>query len=93
MVARNNISPTIEEKTFRGTVLSYQTKTNFNLWNAEKLALPQTVQTAQATNPLETEVIFNGYDNKGNILQYTAKDGVPPVFYGDISKPIRSQKL
>jgi YD repeat-containing protein len=76
MIARNNISPTIEEKTFRGTVSSYQTKTNFNLWNAEKLALPQTEQTAKQTNPLETEVTYNSYDNKGNLLQYTAKNGI-----------------
>lgn len=38
------------------------------------------VQVSLLGAPLETEVTFAGYDNHGNIRQYTAKDGVVHTF-------------
>lgn len=80
MIARNIITPIIEQKNYNNTTLLSQTKTNYALWNIEKFALPQTVQTSKLINPLETELTYDSYDNKGNLLQYTAKDLVLTSF-------------
>jgi YD repeat-containing protein len=80
MIASNIISPEIEQKSFSNSTLLSRQKTNYNLWNIEKFALPHTVQTAQYFNAFETELNYDSYDNKSNPLQYTAKDGVPTSF-------------
>lgn len=55
-----------------------QMKTVYALWNGKPW--PGSVQTAANGSPLQTDVTFEGYDAKGNILQYTAKDGVTTSF-------------
>ncbi|OQP66426.1 hypothetical protein A3860_13115 [Niastella vici] len=78
MVNRNLISPVIEQVQ-TNTTLNKQlarTKTNYNLWQANTLILPATMQKSLLGNALETEVTINEYDNKGNILQVTGKDGI-----------------
>lgn len=83
MVARNMISTVIQQKSYQNATLLSTMNNNHVLFNTEKLALTGTIQTAQASNSLETEVTFNSYDSKGNILQYTPKDGVPVSFLWD----------
>ncbi|MDR6923740.1 hypothetical protein J2Y40_004634, partial [Chryseobacterium sp. 2987] len=46
---------------------------------AGNLVLPLSLQSYDTQNPsaARTEVTYDRYDSKGNILQYTTKDGVP----------------
>ncbi len=45
---------------------------------AGNLVLPLSVKSAdQLTGVMSTEVSYDKYDEKGNILQYTTKDGIP----------------
>jgi YD repeat-containing protein len=80
MINQNIVSAIIEQKNYNNTTLLSQIKSNYNLWNTELIPMPQTVQTAKYANPLETEITYNSYDNKGNPLQYVGKDGVPTSF-------------
>jgi YD repeat-containing protein len=57
-----------------------KTKTNYQYWNGTAIILPGTQQSSIAGNSLETVVTYNSYDNKGNILQFTSKDGVSTCF-------------
>ncbi len=77
MVARNKIAPVVEKREFQAGTLLSQVKTNFGLLYANTIINPTLVQTAQYNNPLVTQLSYDLYDNKGNILQYTSKSGVP----------------
>lgn len=80
MVGKNMISQLIEE---------VETNTAFNMEVARKRTdyaqfavgfnpiLPATQQSSVKGQPLTTDVTFNEYDQYGNILQYTGRDGVP----------------
>lgn len=51
------------------------------------LLLPKSVSTLDmVTGGMSTEVTYNQYDNKGNILQYTIKTGVPTAIIWDKSQ-------
>ncbi len=77
MVNKDIVNPVIEQKKYNNTALISQLKTNYGFWNTPLMPLPYFIQTAKSTNLPETEITYNSYDNKGNPLQYTGKDGVP----------------
>jgi len=55
-------------------------KTNYLFWNGTTFILPGNVQTAFSGNALETEMTYDLYDNMGNLLQTTSKDGIPTCY-------------
>lgn len=78
MVNRHIISPVIEQVQTNTTLnkeLS-RTKTNYGFFQGNAIIQPSTIQKSMLGNTLETEATINAYDNKGNILQVTGKDGV-----------------
>ncbi|QIY92399.1 RHS repeat protein [Chryseobacterium gallinarum] len=50
--------------------------------------LPTSIAYYDSQNLLNSEVIFNQYDNKGNLEQYTAKDGIPVTFIWGYNKTL-----
>lgn len=78
MLNRNMISPVIEQvqsNTTLGKELS-RVKTNFQFYEGNVLVEPSTIQKSINGAGLETEATINSYDNKGNVLQITGRDGV-----------------
>lgn len=79
MIIRNFINPVIDRTE---TNISLNNKEiskevmNFNLWGSNSIIAPNSFQKSISGNGLETEIIINSYDNKGNVLQMTGKDGV-----------------
>ena len=86
MVDRNNISPVIEQSTYKNTYdpvnFLQSTKTNYNYWNyatqiwgnnTSNQILPQTVETKKGINLPETRIRYFNYDGNGNPL-YVAKE-------------------
>ncbi len=55
-----------------------RTKTDYQFYSSKPLVA--SIQSSVLLNPLQTEITFNAYDNKNNITQYTAKDGVITSF-------------
>lgn len=66
------------------SVLS-ERENNYQLFNTTML-FPSSIQTAILGEPLITDITFNQYDDKGNILQYTAKDGIVHSFIWGYNK-------
>jgi hypothetical protein len=82
MVNRNIVTPVIEKirrNQTRNIELS-RTKTEYGLWHNNTLIEPKLIQQAFGGNTLQTEVVMNDYDNKGNTLQYTTKNGIVTTF-------------
>ncbi|GHV18961.1 hypothetical protein FACS1894169_15850 [Bacteroidia bacterium] len=81
MVAKNMTAPVVEQISYGGTDGTLETKrvkTNYTNTSTitNGLILPASIQTsASGTNGLLTEVNFNKYDSRGNLLQATLKDG------------------
>jgi YD repeat-containing protein len=55
--------------------------------------MPSTVQSAILGNSLQTDITFDAYDDKGNILQYTAKDGIVNSFIWGYNKQYPVAKI
>ncbi len=68
MVALNIISPVLQQQQFKAGVLQNLVLTNYKNWTTA-LVLPENIQVKKTTNPLETRVRFNAYDNLGNLLE------------------------
>ncbi|HEU4607632.1 MAG TPA: hypothetical protein VFS31_05945, partial [Chitinophagaceae bacterium] len=75
MISRNMIAEKVKETTVQnGTVTLSQASTNYKLW-PNNIIEPESVQTSNFSNPLETAVSFNSYDATDNILQYIPNTG------------------
>jgi len=78
MINRNMVAPVIEQKQKNITLnkeLSLA-KTNYQFWQGNTLIEPATMESSVSGFSLQTEMTVNGYDDKGNILEYIGKDGV-----------------
>jgi YD repeat-containing protein len=67
--------------------------TNYGLFSPNNIPSPATVQSAVLGNTLETDLTFNAYDDKNNILQYTGKDGVVNSFVWGYNKQYPVAKI
>jgi hypothetical protein len=79
MTSNNRLSPVIETITKQSNTEIGRVKTNYfkDPTKTNNLILPQTTQTsASGANNLRTDIIYDQYDIKGNILQYTGLDGI-----------------
>jgi YD repeat-containing protein len=79
MMERNIVGPVIEQKKYNGDKLLERLRTNYGLTAAD-LALPSSVERALLGNNPDTEMVYSRYDNKGNLLEYKAKDGITHAF-------------
>ena len=75
MLAKNMISQLIQEQvTGTGGTLS-TTRTNYNIFPGNLIA-PASVQKSYGNGSFTTEMQYDLYDDKANLLQSTAKDGI-----------------
>jgi YD repeat-containing protein len=82
MVARNIISPVLQQQQFKAGVLQNLALTNYKNWTAT-LVLPENIQVKKTGNPLETRIRLNAYDNLGNLVeQQKDNDIVQSYIYG-----------
>ncbi|WPO81515.1 hypothetical protein SD427_12155 [Chryseobacterium sp. JJR-5R] len=65
-------------KTVSKTEVVYPDQNNYPTAQAGSLLLPLSLKSSdQLTGVMSTDVTYDKYDEKGNIVQYTAKDGIP----------------
>ncbi len=89
--SQNRISEIEKIESYRNGKLLDTKKINYaNNWTSNVSYLPQQIQTSFGSGNAETEVTYDQYDSKGNLLQYTTKDGLPTaVIWGyDGTQPI-----
>ncbi|MCI3938912.1 hypothetical protein MQX03_17060 [Chryseobacterium aahli] len=76
--SQNRISEIKKIETFKNDILLNTKEIDYsNTWSDNVSYLPKLIKESQANNPLKTELIYDQYDDKGNVLQYTTKDGKP----------------
>ncbi len=83
MIAKNMLAYLTSKTLSKTGVLGgelYKQTTNYGLFQSGSLPMIETFQTSLLGNTLQTDLTFNSYDDKGNVTQYTAKDGVITSF-------------
>ncbi len=83
MVQKNMLKNVIENTDINVTKSNMElskTITNYQYWQNNTIIQPSSVEKSLLGNALETDVVINSYDSKGNILQFTGKDGVTTSF-------------
>lgn len=95
MVNRNILSPVIEQVHENITLNKElgRAKTNYNLWQNNTIIQPGAIQKSIAGNALETEATINAYDDKGNILQVTSRDGLITTYIWGYNKKYPVAKI
>lgn len=94
MVARNIISPLVEQNQLKNGNLVQSIKTNFLTWNGENIIQPGTIEVKNGSNASETKVRFKGYDAHGNVTSVSKENDFNLVYlYGySKSRPIAEVK-
>lgn len=80
MTSKNIIAPVIQTKTENNGQVVSVSRNNYykDAAKTKNLILLKDIETAyKGSNTFVKEVSFDQYDEKGNILQYTGKDGIP----------------
>ena len=82
MEAKNMLTPVIEKITsIKNAVETERIKTNYSEFNNGKFFAPSSIQTSYSgVNNLQTINSFDMYDSKGNVVQFTGKDGIKTVY-------------
>ncbi len=79
MVARNMISPVLQQVQYRNGNFTQLSLTNYQNWDARVIA-PQNIQVQIGANPLDTRLQFNAYDGRGNPLELQKTGDVKQVY-------------
>ncbi|MFL9835849.1 hypothetical protein [Chryseobacterium terrae] len=75
--SQNRISEIEKIESFKDGKLLETNKINFsNNWNGNISYLPNQILNSFGSSALENQVSYDQYDSKGNLLQYTTKDGI-----------------
>lgn len=97
MVNQNIVDPVIEETAYSdpSNQLLSTKKTGFaNLnFGSYSMYLPDTLKSAVLNTALEADVRFDLYDDKGNILQFTGKNGIVQSFIWGYNKQYPVAKI
>jgi len=64
-----------------------------NHWGANAAYLPKEVQSSFGAGSLETDITYDKYDDKSNILQYTTKGGITTTIIWGYNKSYPIAKL
>ncbi|HEX8574980.1 MAG TPA: hypothetical protein VF677_01665 [Flavobacterium sp.] len=92
--SQNRISEIEKIENYKDGKLLNTTKTNYtNSWNGNISYLPNEIQTSFGTGNLETEITYDKYDEKGNILQYTTKAGITTAIIWGYNKTYPIAKI
>lgn len=75
---QNRIAAPIQVETFKDDLLYSTQRTNYNNFNG--LFLPEFVQTAKGIQTLEDRIVYHTYNNKGNPVEVSKKDGTHIVY-------------
>lgn len=75
MVNQNIVSPIIEKATFNNGVEVGRVKTNYKKIN-NNIIVPSSIESSTSGSKMRTEITYDLYDKKGNILQYSTLNGM-----------------
>jgi YD repeat-containing protein len=86
MVAKNMLAPAIEKVEYRNTVQLQRYRTNYKIWDvAQDIVKPESIEFQTQANPTEIRVVFEAYDQAGNLQQQRKAKDFPVSYIWDYS--------
>jgi hypothetical protein len=82
MVAANIVSPVVEQRLLKEGIEVSKTRTNYSKWNGAFFK-PSSIESAVFGNSFSTDIAYQVYDSKGNLLKFTARDGIAKTYIWD----------
>ena len=76
----HRLSEPVQVETYKNGVLMSTIRTNFHEPYTSIVVLPETIQTSKGTAPLEDRIVYHKYDDKGNPVEISKKDGTK-IYY------------
>jgi YD repeat-containing protein len=89
----NRMLPPIKTETYKNASLQSRVNTIYNTFSDNYLYLPQKIQTSKGNNSLKDQVIYHDYDNKGNPIEVSKKDGTHIVYLWGYGKQYPVAKI
>jgi hypothetical protein len=83
MLARRMINSIIEQKSYKAATLLTTQQNNYALWQSNAFVALSSMQSAQRSNALETEITVQEYDTKANLKRLIGRDGVTKSYLWD----------
>jgi len=81
LVNQNCLASPIQVQQYENDDLLSTQRTLYKSWNNNTLILPEIIQTAKGTQPLEDRAVFTEYDLKGNPTIMSLKDGTKTKYF------------
>ncbi|KFE99864.1 hypothetical protein IX39_04200 [Chryseobacterium formosense] len=76
--SQNRISEIKKIETLKNDILVNTKEIDYsNTWSDNVSYLPKFIKESHGNNPLQTQLTYDQYDDKGNLLQYSTKNGIP----------------
>lgn len=76
--SQNRISEIKRIETFKNDILVGTKEIDYsNTWSDNVSYLPKFIKESHGNTPSPTELTYDQYDDKGNVVQYTTKQGIP----------------
>ncbi len=79
LINGNRISAPVRTETYYKDQKQSTALVNFKEWDTDR-CLPQSLQAAKADTPLLDQTIFYGYDDYGNPLETSAREGIRTIY-------------
>lgn len=76
MIRRNMINVVMNKAAFSGSNEVSRERVSYDFWSSLDIVAPYKNENSFGGNALESETIFEKYDQHGNILQFTTRNGV-----------------
>ncbi len=91
---QNRISELEKIETFRNGDPISVSKVNYsNAWPGNSSYLPQSILVGKESQPLETRLLYNLYDSKGNVLEVQKESGVKTYYIWGYHKTLPVAKI
>ncbi|MFT3747572.1 MAG: hypothetical protein QM768_04620 [Agriterribacter sp.] len=90
--AHNTGSPVVAER-YNGVKLTTKQRIVFGSVNDAPTLLPQFIYDQNGSNAEEKSITIDKYDDKGNILQYTSRNGIPVSIVWNTDKTLPTAKI
>ena len=74
LIAENRVVEPLEVFNYRNNTILSKQKTIYNSFTDDN-TLPEYIQTAKGTGLLENRIVYHRYDNRGNPIEISKKDG------------------
>lgn len=85
MLARNILSPVLQQEQYKAGVLQSRSLTNYKNWTSTILQ-PENIELQIKNNPREVRVQFTGYDASGNLIQQKKTNDITHSYIWDYLK-------